>query len=86
MANPECREVADKAHATLLRVGAKGKVTTQTDEEKAAEAKVPTVSPLFNGEKHPNTKESWNCQGLNHSPWLYHRTAILKVFLWARWK
>ena len=43
MANPECREVADKAHATLLRVGAKGKVATQTDEEKAAEAKVPPV-------------------------------------------
>jgi elongation factor 3 len=39
VANPECREVADRAHATLLRVGAKGKVTTPSDEEKAAEAK-----------------------------------------------
>lgn len=40
VANPECREVADKAHATLMRVGAKGKVATQTDEEKASEAKM----------------------------------------------
>jgi len=41
VANPECREVADKAHATLMRVGAKGKVATQTDEDKATESKVP---------------------------------------------
>lgn len=40
VANPECREVADKAHATLMRVGAKGKVAAPSDEEKAAEAKV----------------------------------------------
>ena len=40
VANPECREVAERAHATLLRVGAKGKVSTPTEEEKAAEAKV----------------------------------------------
>ena len=40
VANPECREVADRAHATLLRVGAKGKVSTQTEEEKVAESKV----------------------------------------------
>lgn len=40
VSNPECREVADRAHATLLRVGAKGKVSTPTVEDKAAEAKV----------------------------------------------
>ena len=40
VANPECREVATKAHATLLRVGAKGKVTSLTDAEKEQEEKV----------------------------------------------
>lgn len=46
VANPECREVADRAHATLLRVGAKGKVSTPSEQDKAVEAKVfPT---LFN--------------------------------------
>ena len=45
VANPECREVADKAHATLLRVGAKGQVTTMSEEDKAAEAKVISLFP-----------------------------------------
>lgn len=40
VANPECREVADRAHATLLRVGAKGKVTEMSEEDKAQEQKV----------------------------------------------
>lgn len=40
VSNPECREVADRAHATLLRVGAKGKVSTLSEDDKAAEAKV----------------------------------------------
>ena len=42
VANPECREVADRAHATLLRVGAKGKVSTPSEQDKAAESKVHT--------------------------------------------
>ena len=40
VASPECREVADRAHATLLRVGAKGKVSELSDAEKAQEEKV----------------------------------------------
>lgn len=40
VANPECREVAERAHATLLRVGAKGKVNEMTEAEKAQEEKV----------------------------------------------
>jgi elongation factor 3 len=39
VANPECREVANRAHATLLRVGAQGKISVPTEEEVAAEAK-----------------------------------------------
>ena len=38
VANPECREVAERAHATLLRVGAQGQINVPSVEEKAAEA------------------------------------------------